>query len=100
MMIKISLAAACLLVAVTAAHATERDMTCRGLLEGPANYRVIGPDARMCYVTDAALLERVNASCQSGMPCVVRARVTFRDTPTLMPQTYNVVKVYSARTGN
>src|SRR5438552_3443611 len=91
---------AALAVSLLAAHAGERaarDLTCRGRLEGPANYRVIGPDARSCYVTDPALLELLNARCQADMPCVVRARVVPRDTPSLMPPTWTVRHIYSAR---
>jgi hypothetical protein len=97
----IKIFAAVLVLAATAAHAGERaarDMTCRGRLEGPANFRVIGPDARICYVTDPALLELVNASCQEGITCVVRAHVVPRDTPNGMPPAWTVKRIYSIRT--
>jgi hypothetical protein len=102
--------AAALLLAAAAAHAGERtefDMTCRGPFDihrGLGGYdldmRTIGtPETKLCYLTgnpEASAI--VDAACQTEMPCVIRARVTFRDTPTLMPQTYNVVKVYAAHT--
>ena len=89
------IAAAALLAAVPA-HAAEpgRDMTCRGSLEGPSEFRMVG---ETCYIDDPAAAEIVNAACQSKLPCVVRARVVGRDTPTGMPRAYTVVKVYSAR---
>jgi hypothetical protein len=109
-MIKISLTVAGLLLAVTATHAAERtewDMTCRGpfdIRRGLGGYdldvRTIGtPETKLCYLRgnpEASAI--VDAACQTEMSCVVRARVALRDTPTLMPQTYNVVKVYTART--
>jgi hypothetical protein len=109
LMIKISLAAAGILLAVTAADAGERtewDMTCRGPFDihrGLGGYdldmRTIGtPETKLCYLRgnpEASAI--VDAACQTEKSCVVRARVTFRDTPNGMPQTYNVVKVYSAR---
>jgi hypothetical protein len=89
------------------AHAGEpgRDMTCRGLFE--INHRSLGghdrdlltigdPERTLCYIQDPAAVETVIATCQDKQPCRIRARVVKRDTPNGMPQTYNVLKVYSA----
>jgi hypothetical protein len=91
---------------MTVAHAGEpgRDMTCRGPLD---IYRGLGgydtdvltigsPEGRLCYIREPAAVEAINAACQDKQPCVIRARVVKRDTPNGMPQTYNVMKVYSA----
>jgi hypothetical protein len=39
----------------------------------------------------------VDAACERGQSCVIRARVERRDSPNGMPQSYTVLKVYSAR---
>jgi hypothetical protein len=70
-----------------------QDMTCRGSLEGPSNFRMVG---ETCYITDPSALEAVNAACHPEQSCIVRARVVRRDTPTGMPQAYTVLRVYSA----
>jgi hypothetical protein len=72
----------------------EQDKMCRGSLEGPSDFRVVG---ETCYITDPAAVEAVNAACQSEQPCIVFAHVARRDTPTGMPQSFTVLKVYSAR---
>jgi hypothetical protein len=91
------------------AHAGEpgRDLTCSGPLDGyrgagghDLDVLIIGsPEGRLCYIRDPAAVEAINAVCQDKQPCHIRARVIRRDTPNGMPQTYNVVKVYSATKG-
>ena len=80
------------------------DMTCRGEYfvndHRVPHMRIIGsPEKRLCYLpngdTEASTI--VDAACKSGESCVVRAKVARRDTPNGMPQTYNILKVYSAR---
>lgn len=103
----LAVAIAAALLTTTAASAAEpgRDLTCSGPLGG---YRGAGghdldvltigsPEGRLCYIRDPAAVETINAACQDKQPCIIRARVTRRDTPNGMPQTYNVLKVYSAR---
>ena len=96
----ITLAAIALALATTAASAAEpgHDRTCRGPLEvwGTPTRHTIG----VCFINgneDAAKI--VDAACEEDKPCIVRARVAKRDTPNGIPQTYNVLKVYSARSG-
>jgi hypothetical protein len=83
-----------------------RDLTCRGefSMYGGAgglapDVRMIGtPETRLCYLRgnpEASAI--IDPACKIGESCVVRARVVPRDTPNGMPQTYNVLKVYSAR---
>jgi len=85
--------------ALPAASAAEpgRDMTCRGELEvwGTPSRRTVG----RCFIEsrneEAAKI--VDAACEENAPCVLRVRAALRDTPHGIPQTYNVLKLYSAR---
>src|SRR5262245_65429921 len=104
-MIKIALAAG-LLLAAAAAHAAERDITCRGpffIFRGlgslDADTRTVGePETTLCYLRRNPQAEQMlDSACQTEMPCIVRVRAVPRDTPNGMPQTWNVVRVYSAR---
>ena len=75
-----------------------RDVTCRGPVEawlGDLNrpHRDVG----RCYAADKASAAVIDAACEKDKPCVIRARVTKRDTPALMPRNFNVVRVLSAR---
>jgi hypothetical protein len=83
-----------------------KDITCRGpfsMYGGAGGYdpdvRMIGePETRLCYLRGNPEASAIaDAACKNGESCVVRARVERRDTPNGMPQTYNVLKVYSAR---
>ena len=105
-MIRALLTAAALIALAAPAAAAEpgRDLTCRGPLD---IYRGLGghdtdvltigdPERTLCYIRDPAAIEIINAACKDKTPCQIRARVVRRDTPNGMPQTYNVLKVYSA----
>jgi hypothetical protein len=90
-------------VIMSVAHADEpgRDMTCRGSFD--IFHRSLGGYDRdllmigdLCYIQDPVAVETVIATCQDKQPCRIRARVVKRDTPNGMPQTYNVLKIYSA----
>jgi hypothetical protein len=81
------------LVALTGA-AEAVDMTCRGTLYGTPDLRLIGA----CYVQgNREALEAVNAACKDDQSCIFRAKVTRRDTPHGMPQSYNVIRIYSVQ---
>src|SRR5262249_57842462 len=106
-MIKMISLATGLLLGAAAAHASERDMTCRGpllIFRGlggqDADTRTIGsPEQTLCYLRRNPQAEKiVNTACQTELPCIVRVRAEPRDTPSLMPRTWNVLRVYSART--
>lgn len=73
-----------------------RDMTCRGPLELWANGG-LHRDVGVCFTNDEASAAIIDAACEVGKPCVLRVRAAKRDTPHGVPQTYNVLKVYSAR---
>ena len=73
-----------------------RDMTCRGPLELRANGG-LHRDVGVCFTNDEASAAIIDAACEVGKPCVLRVRAAKRDTPHGVPQTYNVLKVYSAR---
>jgi hypothetical protein len=105
---KYFLAAAIALALLGQAAAGEpgRDITCRGsfdIYRGAGGHdldvRTIGePETTLCYLRgnpEASAI--IDAACKDKSSCVVRARVVRRDTPNGMPQTYNVLKVYSAR---
>jgi hypothetical protein len=96
-----------LITAVAHAGESGRNLTCSGALGG---YRGAGghdldvltigsPEGRLCYIREPAAVAAIDAVCQDKQPCRIRARVTRRDTPNGMPQTYNVMKVYSAIKG-
>ena len=79
--------------AAAAADYAERDMTCRGPLYGSGIYNI-----GTCYIhNDMFSYNDVVRWCEDEKPCVVRARVVPRGTPSGMPQSYTIVKVYSAR---
>jgi hypothetical protein len=100
------------LAAATTAHAEPlpgRDMTCRGPFDmyrglggHDVDVRIIGtPERTLCYLRgNPEASELVDAACKDKPSCIVRARVVPRDTPNGMPQTYNVLKVYSAKSGS
>jgi hypothetical protein len=86
-------------------QADGRDMTCRGELYGQGTLLNIG----VCYTpirlenrgkpvtVDPTMSETISAACQREQPCIVRARVVRRDTPNGMPQSYTIIRVYSAQ---
>jgi hypothetical protein len=41
--------------------------------------------------------EIVDAACEMKQPCIIRARVERRDTPNGMPQTFNILRIYSVK---
>jgi hypothetical protein len=86
------------LVALTMA-ADAKDLTCRGeYADRGGSLSTIGePEDRFCYLVTSEAQDAVAAACQPGQSCTVRAKVARRDTPNGMPQTYNVVQVYSAQ---
>jgi hypothetical protein len=105
-MIKIiCLAAGLLLAAATAAHAGERNMTCRGeflLYRGLGGHdvdtRTVGsPETRLCYLRRTRGEELVDTACQTELPCIIHVRATPRDTPNGMPLAWNALRIYSAR---
>ena len=85
----------------------KRDMTCRGRFDislSPAapkyDVRTIGtPERTVCYLwgnPEASAI--IDAACKDKSSCAVRARVAPRNA--IMPPTYNILKVYSAREGS
>jgi hypothetical protein len=74
----------------------------RGLGGHDVDVRIIGtPERAPCYLEgNPEASELVDAACKDKPSCIVRARVVRRDTPNGMPQTYNVLKVYSAQNGS
>ena len=93
---KTTIALAALAIATTSATRADTLRTCRGPVEVCNRpHRDVG----RCYAGDAASAAIIDAACEKDKPCVVRARLVPRDTPNGIPRNFNVVKVYSARSG-